>query len=1324
MTRYALLLGFAAAVAGALPSAAFAEREHEFGMALLQLGFEDLAEKHFTRLRNDSDQDLRLSGLLGLASMKRLQATAAKRANPAGAETLFADAIRLYEDFLRQGTVHPERGTALRELSDIKKERALALVRAAAEEKDADKKKAMLREAESIFDALAAPLGEEAKRARDKFVKSWEDTKKEDMKLMEAAVLTMQPYYLLLLEKATEVYEPDSDKRKKLGEKLVSDLQKELEVYEPLDKAHGVVLWLNFTLGRAYALTGDLKNAIEKGFKPVEDEDTSELSGQALKFVNDLRLATFYTHALVAFELKKYDEAIAAVDTMFMPGNYPTAFDDDRGNAAALIKAKALMLKDPPDYQAALRECQRVIRGGKQPWPNNALQLMADIQGKMTKEERELFADPASLRQAAEGMYQLAHQERDPAARAKRFEEAVRLFEKSIVACRGPNVPYRLRLEHEPESWYELGLCYTKIGLWYEAGFAFEAVIRYFAKDVVGREIAKMPEFKDLWAKVRADVQSGKYKPAEEGQVVDPYAVLFDEAMKQPAVKGLLERLDDRLKKSANNMMVCARKRQKESAWGFDQERYQRAIAVLIEVDPAKKQLLDFHMAAAKNADAEGFFKSGKVAEGIRTMVEAAELFLKAASTQPSVREVGYHMAGKLYYRAMTEAEKLGERAPELSSKTKEFGQKALSAFASYEVHAKDTPPAHDEIEKRKRRDTEVALARPVILMALGRYAEVVKAAEAFIATPGAEPEHLATVTWTRFRAIGELAAEAVGTDAEGEAIERLVKAADECRDKEFMKRFYGAAISVVSATYKKAVDKLAEKIKTAPEAERAELAQRQERYRMASAEWMRKLVDLDPKRKSDFAYMMAIAQVFFSQKAYEPARDMYLKALAEHDPDGDGQRSALAEGLFDEAARKVTFEKEKLTDEVRKKIRSLKELVFGEPESERKRGGVVYPPSKRDWQKAIQVITGLLNEHPKLQCADDLKKVRDELSFRNQLLTVRLNLSDCSRALAKERMGTNPAEAKKLWEEAIEQLEKVRAYWWRDNELKVLQAQCYEALGKYEEAMKLYVEVAQCTVEDSPPWFRAQVQFSRLAFMKGDYEKAKAFPQMLLGSYPEQDIQQYFPDAKEFVAKCEEEMKKQGKKLAEAPTIADVSYEAMSDRDKGLHEELTAIKRRIELKQVPESERETLQRNAFRVHLEKLISNAVEAPLAELAAGRMSRKEASEKQKELLARLIYQPPVTYSALKALGLKLGVLTGPDDGTPIELFSPKAKKLAIEFGLLTPDGKRKPLSEIPEELLKREAGGSLSAEQVPAPPAPSREETREKAPEPAAEEAAP
>jgi len=800
-------------------------------------------------------------------------------------------------------------------------------------------------------------------------------------------------------------------------------------------------------------------------------------------------------------------------------------------------------------------------------------------------------------------------------------------------------------------------------------------------------------------------VSSGKIKPAAEGEVVNEAAVLFERALEKPQYKDLLSAIDARLKKCANNLMVAARRRMKESNWNFDRDRYQAAILTLIQVDPAKRTLLDFHMAAARNTEADNLYRQRKTVEATKTWIEAADLFMKSARSQPSIRETGFHMAAKSYYRAMTEAQKFETKAPGLFQQVDKLGRKALMAFDEFQKHIKRVQAAYGEAEKRRKRSAEAALAKPVIYYGLGDLAKTIETADEYLKLEEKDERFVPTVMWTRFKALCDLATGAVGTDGEGAALKRVEEAASGFSKSKDMKRFYGPACSMVSATFTKALQRVNGLLKSG-EGDKVALTERARVYKRKYGEWMQRLIDLDPKRKEDLGFMASIAKVFYDQKAYENARKLYKDAIETHDPSNSGKKVALDERMFELAAKKTVFDKESKTDAVRKKIRSLTELVFGEPEKERtKKDGTVKPPRERNWQKALGIVIKLLKEHPKIQCAADLKKTRKELSFRLQMLTVRLNLSDCTRALAKEIGETNPEEAKKLWTEAIELLETVRKYWWRDNELRFLLAECYEALEDYKKALEMYAAAGRSAAEYSSTQYNANVRFSRVAFKKGDFREAMRFPYMLVsGVYAaEQEWKQYFPDAQEFVEKCEEGITNKGEAVVvkNIEITEDVDYSnLMSDKDEKLNEELTAIRRRLEEGFIEEGEKADLQRNAFELHFKTLITNAIDGPVNAARAKLIKKKQVAGKQKMFLAQLLYQSPFTFGKFRELAVKLELFKAADDPMPLKYLTDKQKEKAIELGLLNDDGSLKDTKEIDPDLLRTESSTDVKEEVVP------------------------
>ena len=489
MMRQLVRLAGPVALVALLSPAARGEEDFKYGMALYkEFQFEDLAIKFFTELKEAGSQNDRVSGVFGLGGIKEEQArAAAKRNDPAEAERLYREARELYDQFMKEApSKHPERSNVLARIGDIRKKEALELVKQAKAEPG--RRQELLGKARSILEELVKPLEEQAKRTMKAYVdfvngRDPATIRGRDevalQKFLNEAVVAMQRLYLMQAELA-EVYDKGSAERTAFLEKMIADIDAKSEFWEK-EGFPGVLMWLNHMLGRTYALAGKPKEAYEKGFEPVIAENPGPLSGGARKFVDDLRMVSFYLKAKTASEAKDYEMVIKTVEQMFGPaigpgGGYPDGLSDDRGNGAMIFKAKAYLQRPEPDFLAAVQACQKVINAHKGNWPNNARQLLAEIKSKMPREEM-LSLGAETLHEMALGDFQLALQPSGRSERRKLLERAIAGYNDAIGACRDKATPYRMRLQHEPAAWFELGVCYSKINLWYEAGFAFEGTL-------------------------------------------------------------------------------------------------------------------------------------------------------------------------------------------------------------------------------------------------------------------------------------------------------------------------------------------------------------------------------------------------------------------------------------------------------------------------------------------------------------------------------------------------------------------------------------------------------------------------------------------------------------------------------------------------------------------------------------------------------------------------------------------------------------------------------------------------------------------------------
>jgi len=1341
----ALFVGVALLAGGSARAAS----DYDFGMALMnKFGFEEEAEKFFSDLQKATAKEVRLTGTFGMGGIKKLRADRAEDA--AKATELYAEAKGLIKGFLKDASSnHPDRGAATAVLLDIEKlylNRLTIVIRDMAAPED-EREKA-LAEAKDIVKRLIGPLREEKKR-RLKDLPA--PGKPISGRVLEAAVNAMVRYYGMGVRQI-ELFPKGDKEGKKIAADIIAEMEGDSGLFAERELA-GVVLKVDYELGRANVAAGNLQQA-STHFDSVIDTGTDRLPAAAREFVKLHQRYAYFMKAKAYFDAEKWDTAIEIVDSMF--GDLPNALNEDQGNAALLLKAEALFRKTPPDYAGAIREATRVVERGLRFWPNNANQLMAKILGAMEKDADSVALSPGALHGVAVGMVQLFYRERDPAARQAHLEKAIFWLQKTIAATRAEGVKLKMRLKHGPTAWFELGIIYSKMQLWYEARFSFEAVLRYYAKDVVGRSLAALPKYGERLDQIKKDIKAGKIKPAEDGGDVNEFAALFDEAAKDADLKALLAGLKTRLDKSANNFMVAARRRHNESKSEFDAERLDEAIKIQISVNPDTKDRLDFNLGLLDRKAAEGLMKAKQYAKAVAKYESACAYFLSSAKGLASTREVSYHLAGMAYYKVMSELGKaeVEKKFPELAKRAPEFGESALKAFASFMAETAKHPDAlPDEKKKRDGRIAKVDVARPVIYMALGKFAEAVAATDEFLARDVKDEAFVPTVMWTRVRALREIAIKAVGTRSEASALAKVEEAADAI--KVDAKQYEKGALSLKAAVYNAAATKLRELAEKAEGRNKSSLLARADDYSRRNAEITKEMIEMGGGTVT-LPFLLSLATQFYQQKAYVGAREIYAdRILKEYDPNGTGQKMVIAEDMFESAAKSARigdFKKsERALKKARERIKALKELVFGEPIEERRDkqySGLIHPPKKMNWAKAYNEISEVLREAPDLASGPQLKKVADELVFRIQMLQVKLNLADCNMALARKLVESKPEEAGELFEQTVELIKNVREYYWRDNELRYLQAEANMNLGKLQEARDLYTEASRRSPEGSPNYYRGRIAYSKTTYELAEtvtdkkaaiklIRKAMGFPDLLVKTSESEDAwKKVWPEAADFVAMCEAAIQARDGNVVlagyEGEIEDDPRYDIdISPEDQNLITQITIVQNRIEAGNAEEKDRQALVKETIEVYLTQLPDRLLKTVQGKVMQGRkgggLTKEEAEFTRRRYFVRFLHQSPFSYYKLRKLAVTVGALETEKDAMPVGLLSEKALKVAKRLGYVTKDGEIVPLEELPEEdqeLLRKDLDAvEEDAPEDGAAPAPEEDAAGDEAAAPA-EEVAP
>ena len=143
-------------------------------------------------------------------------------------------------------------------------------------------------ENESDAASVRAPVASNAKAARDAYDKAPERPRTTKTKLLERAFEATQQQYLSLLE-SIELLPDGSSDRKRLIERTVASLNADIDYYWAIGGPGGIVLWLEYTIGRAHGAGGDYRRACEEGLDLVIAERTEGHTSGAQTFIDNIK---------------------------------------------------------------------------------------------------------------------------------------------------------------------------------------------------------------------------------------------------------------------------------------------------------------------------------------------------------------------------------------------------------------------------------------------------------------------------------------------------------------------------------------------------------------------------------------------------------------------------------------------------------------------------------------------------------------------------------------------------------------------------------------------------------------------------------------------------------------------------------------------------------------------------------------------------------------------------------------------------------------------------------------------------------------------------
>jgi len=1163
--------------------------EYEFGRALIEkLGYADLAREHFEGLvrKGGSGQ---LEGILGMGTLKKHLASRA--AADAERTRLYSEAIAHFKEFLRKcGERSRLRPTAARELAGVHLAHVEALVRQIKSETDAAGLAELVSSAEKLFDGALKSLVEEALRASEKASEA-----PASVRPLEAAFVASQRVLNMMLKK-TDIYAKGSARRSEHVKAVIAEADAAIERFLEYDL---VVKWFELAKGRAFGQIGDYERACEQGFDPVIALDPRRIPAAARPYVHTLRKQALYLKARCAHETAHHKDAVSTVDLMIAL-EYRDSIKEAIGKGAVVVKADSL--RDLERFSEAMRSLEPIVKHTKEgePWRNTVHQKRGGIWKTAAAAGARLDAGPAELRSAGLGLYRL-----------KDYEQSVAAYRQAVAAARDPETPYLDRLRWEPRCWFEMGLAYHKMQLLNESALCFETVLDEFSPRVLGERFASEARWRSALHKIRERVEAGEYAGRLRPNV---YVELYKEIGKRRPYSEIFPEIDDKVARSAGNVLKVMGGERARSGAGGDDAMYIRFLEKVVEVDPSmasdiqyfKHKMLCEHGEDALDearkllkADPEAAAKA--LRRGVKTMQLGASGLQEVARTSAR-REDALYRAADACYRIVSALDAARKKIEGVTpGEIEDFGRRALAGYEAYERFAAGTPaPSVQSGKVRRSRRSNVCLARPLIHLAMGDARKAIAGCRRYLATDGRNAAHDPLVMWTEFKAHRRLARAANAPLAQmDEGLKGMSSLARAMKSHSKAKRFHMTAGNYLAATYIESANVLirrrrerstaepaAAEGRSALEKELTLLDRRIRAYRLAGAEWMKEVLGGKPTMQK----LGYVGNVFFELRMYSEARAMYDRLLGTYDPDGDLQTREIRRGDFAEMREKIWYDSERKLKRARADFDLIADCIF-DAQGVREMPIEKRTENLRDYDRAIEVIARMVGEKGyarDIEPKADLEAVRAELEKRLAFLFAARRIGKCSLHLAREAEARAETKAALTdWRRARDTFAGLLDYWHADVEIRFGLARAHAALGASDPASRakardIYIEIADKVAEKSDHWLAANRELSEVFLAMGEAQKAAAFPLKLKLTMPEY-ARKHWPDLDEFIERCEAA----GAKISLAESAEPdgrAVYGAHSEIEDEYRKSVRAAKRALELGDITEAECRSRLRRAERV--------------------------------------------------------------------------------------------------------------------------------------------
>ncbi|HLX65117.1 MAG TPA: hypothetical protein VKX17_27860 [Planctomycetota bacterium] len=1199
---------FSAIAITILACAARAESDYEYAKMLIQdinsasFSTDDLVERMAARLAESPNPQTKLESKLIQATLLRRQAADApadKRVEKLKqANVIYKDIVSLPADEKKKFRLI---GIAEKDAEAIESDILRAGRLAAKGNPELEKK--LSAEAGAIFEKRAAQFKDAADKLEPEFKAAFDRFNKEKTRLnppdgigdhvpgreilepldrlFDAWITADQKYVAAKVEQVEALDESDAN-RKKVAEETIAHCQKQIDNEIIADWA-AVSARYSYLQGRVYADIGN-EDGASKAWNDVLEVELGQLPDYVKKSIIAIDKMIIADLVRMKMKNKKYSDVEDIFLSIRTKGILRGIFDEDIGKQLVVEYVRALTIpaETAAEYEKAVKELRDAI--AKEPqansmWANSFARAMAEILIDARSKRLNPHLNAREWYDAAHGMhlvgryiytqeYEKLAKSSDPAdkekAKAKfdeaykEFANAVDYYRRAISEARRPDhTDLATRLDIEPKSWFEMGICYNRMKHDYEAIVTYKALRDTF-----------LPENRTKW------MTDTKKLPPGTAQAIKVALTTLD----LPREKGGM------LAASMQNIMVALESNEKvhKDPWNVNLRAKILGLLTVSPLDPKDSlndsvyTIADGDLKLARSlADAAKKEQSNPAVamdnwnQAFNKYLSAADKFTKVSASSPA-----YEYALVNYANSLTQAQAiLGEgrvtsKDPKVqddfNAQSKDLVTKSLAGYQKFEDFV-DKNPSNDEktLTRRKAVQGVILLAKNSLYVGAGEWKKAVETSDQYIAWESENPQQTSAANiayLNKFRAL--IAQAAVPAPQSDPFLKEALVTLRDLRKVKQDSRTDLFLLKVLSDRFASAAYQLDKKRKEGgsqlSKEEIEKLEEQVREYEVTVAKLEGERIGLAEEARNDLGLDDYSRLVYLQNLAGETkdAADSAVKLLKKFDPTNKNQRipddEKIWKQILAEMLPSISYSSITKNDRCIAEHRVLVDLMYDtDAGATRPEGDPQRPPNdlyNQNMEKALAKLESIKNKDGEFKDVATLRVgpkpdgeaykslvaagidpagkswlaiIEEEIQYRRKVEAARDLLADLALEVAR-KLGID-AGGDEYMKIAKEQIEILKARKGESTAIEIKVAEIDIALGKVEDALQRLFNILPNLDPSSERYFYVKRRISEIYFDQKKWKDAAEYPEFVAVTqgFNSDLVKKRWPNMKSFLKSC-----------------------------------------------------------------------------------------------------------------------------------------------------------------------------------------------------------